>query len=666
MEKYIEHIGFNFINELLNIEQYETTKNDKLFKNKIPDGYLLKDNNLLIIEYKPNEQKKLEGIKQLSKYSLLVPKEYNIYCFLGIGSSIESFITIFYRFLDGHLIRIEKERIKEIFSNSIKTNSIQFIHDSLVSNFKYDKQEELYTLLTIIITSFLNDELKELYKTNTFRENFNELLIENAKRILNDSKYDKYLETIRRTDFNNSFKVCKSIYNLYQNDYSSISKLFQQFKKYNRNDISKNQIWTEGPIVKIMYNELMNIISEHLGTVCDPCIGGGNLLKEFISMNQNIFIKGLDIDNNFVMNNKLEYIIKGIQNDLIHSDYFDINNERLISDVTICNPPYTYKLSHRRCFEFVYKSLQHSKMVCYIFPKDKIIKESEWFNKCLSIGKVLKIIELGKIFKGVAGTSDIMVIYFQSSLRNDNKDYKIEDYEIELIDYSLLDNKEYYQKLPRCEKTITNKGIELIQSRPLKKISLKNYIKSINSYFDIFESIKDKRLEIYRKRIEKNQNDFNESLISENELRTINEIYENRMKKIEVLEGINIFSLFGFDINRIKKVKFTDYFEFIKFKSIPSNYDKEGEYPLIAAKKTNNGIVKYIDKYSFDTNNETFMTLVKNGDGGSGYCFLYKGKIAISSSVYLLKPLKNIDLNENVKIITFQLTNMGFDFIIIF
>ena len=82
---------------------------------------------------------------------------------------------------------------------------------------------------------------------------------------------------------------------------------------------------------------------------------------------------------------------------------------------------------------------------------------------------------------------------------------------------------------------------------------------------------------------------------------------------------------------------------------------------MIAAKKINHGIVKYIDKYSIDTKNQEYITLVKNGDGGCGTCFIHSGKIALSSSVYLLKPI-NINLKINVQLINLQLTNMGFGF----
>ena len=54
--------------------------------------------------------------------------------------------------------------------------------------------------------------------------------------------------------------------------------------------------------------------------------------------------------------------------------------------------------------------------------------------------------------------------------------------------------------------------------------------------------------------------------------------------------------------------------------------------------------------------------MVKNGDGGCGTCFIHSGKIALSSSVYLLKPIQKLDLKMNVILMTLQLTNMGFGF----
>ena len=264
MEKHTEHIGYNYITKLLNISEYNTTGNSKLFNTKIPDGWLISadDHNLLIIEYKANIEDKKKGIKQLLNYSKLTTNNIskfnntnnsklnntnnsklnntnnskdsnysinNIYCFLGIGLNEDNFIKLFmeYNKEDNSLYEVNEDKIKEIFSNSIENVNIQSIHNMLVSNFHFDKAEELHDLLTIILSSFVNDELIEYYKIkdNMITKEFIDLLISNALGILGTA-YIKYLNTIKQIEFKNCFKICKLIYEAYQNDYHIIAKLF--------------------------------------------------------------------------------------------------------------------------------------------------------------------------------------------------------------------------------------------------------------------------------------------------------------------------------------------------------------------------------------------------------------------------------------------------------
>lgn len=129
MEKHTEHIGYNYITKLFNITQYHTEGNKRLFNNKFPDGWLLKDNKLLIIEYKPNKKQKAEGINQLYNYVKLVLSndennylKNNIYCFLGIGTDAETFNKCFMWFDGNKLKRKHEQEIKNIFINDNRIN----------------------------------------------------------------------------------------------------------------------------------------------------------------------------------------------------------------------------------------------------------------------------------------------------------------------------------------------------------------------------------------------------------------------------------------------------------------------------------------------------------------------------------------------------------------
>ena len=139
-EKNTEHIGSKYLCNLLNIDNYSTSGNRKLFQNKIPDGWILKDNNLLIIEYKSHSKDKQSRYEQLLNYCKLAKQtnNLNIYCFLGIGTTKMNFEKYFYKFVDNLQI-IQECEIKKIFINVKQTIDPQKIHNMIVNNFHFEK-----------------------------------------------------------------------------------------------------------------------------------------------------------------------------------------------------------------------------------------------------------------------------------------------------------------------------------------------------------------------------------------------------------------------------------------------------------------------------------------------------------------------------------------------
>ena len=432
-EKHTEYLTQKYFIKLLNIKEYNTTRNKQLFKKYIPDGWLLNDNNLLIIENKPSDKQFSEGVEQLIKYCKIVKQnkdneKYNIFCILSIGITEEEHKIYYFKYNEEkeNLKKQKEKRIKDIFANTVKTYNCQSIHNMFVLNFHFDNSEELHDMITVIISSFVNDDLKQFYnmKDEMITQEFITLLIDNARELLG-SGYEKYLKIIQETEFRNAFKTCRTIYDAYKQDPHVIANLFQQFKKYNKTNLAKNEVWTESEICKIMFNELDKLVKNDLHknnndklTICDPCMGGGNLLKDFITNYANLIIKGCDVNKRLLMNNKLELIIKGFETDNIYAkDYFDVDSDKLKCDVLICNPPYSKNLSKKDCLKFVNKSLEHCKYCCYIIPKNKFITEKKEFEKLLTKHTIIKIINIGEIFKRVAATGDI-IIFIASKKKN--------------------------------------------------------------------------------------------------------------------------------------------------------------------------------------------------------------------------------------------------------
>ena len=674
-EKHTEHIGFNYISKMLNIKEYNTTINKELFGSGIPDGWLLVGNSLLIIEYKPKAEMKTKGINQLARYAkkaITSKPELTIYCLLGVGSNEEEFEKLFmlYNPVDNSMETINENRIKGVFSNITNSVNCQSIHNMLVKNFHFDKSDELHDIATVIVSSFVNDELVKLYslKNDMITAEFITLLTENARELLGNS-YNKYLTVIQNTEFKNAFQICKTIYNAYKSDSHIIANMFQQFKKYNSYSLSKNEIWTEPAIAKIMYTELVNYINDDLKitntdilTICDPCIGGGNLLTEFVNNYPNLQIKGCDINRRLIMNNKLEFIINGYDvENLYNRDYFDVNNKKLIADIVICNPPYSKNISKHDCLRFINKSLEHAKYCCYIIPKQKLLTEKKELKELLTKHSILKIINVGEIFKHVAAAGEIIILI--TSQKKQEAKTKYVDLSELSNEYKKVIRKDVYKFTKRGEEILnnyyTNKNYQSIEYT----ISVNNPYPTIDKSSTL-DKIKDKFIKEYETEITRIGNLYMSTTIRNGLITKLMESidYIKNCPSINELIKFND-EMFDFDESDTLDIRLMDYFEQVKFKATKINDSSIGDYPLFGSSKDDEP-VKYINEYTIDTNGEEWIQLNKNGS--VGYCFIRSGKLSATQDVYLLK-LKDeykdiINLEDNINLLSLQISNIGFGF----
>lgn len=115
----------------------------------------------------------------------------------------------------------------------------------------------------------------------------------------------------------------------------------------------------------------------------------------------------------------------------------------------------------------------------------------------------------------------------------------------------------------------------------------------------------------------------NEKLKQDLELSKLNDIIIQRSNKKEIDKNFQ-------DVN------FKDVFEYIGKGNEKTATSKRGDIPLIVAKNNNNGIGKYITPIS-----KIFpakcLTVVSQGDGGSGFVFYQPYKFSTTSSVHVFK-----------------------------
>ena len=676
MEKQTEYIGHEYITKLLNINNnvYHTEANKQLFDNKFPDGWLLNGDNLLIIEYKANSKDTKQGLTQLFRYCRQVVskdenKNINIYCFLGIGTNENIFEKYFMFYNGDKLKRISENYIKNIFCN-IQPNGIscQTIHNMIVDNYKFEKAEDLHDILLIIMSSIFDEDFRKYYeiKDKVIDIDFINDLIKLIETKISDSSvnYKHIIEALRKTPFKNSFNICKLIYEQYKINPLFVSSLFQQFKKYNKYIGSNNEIWTPPTIAKFMcyivmkYNKNIKTL-----TLLDPCVGFNQLINPFITYceqyNINLIVKGCEISSRTYFMGKIDLLNKGISNvSTYHGDFIKVNNDLLLSDCSINNPPYTMNISNKHdCLDFVMKTCDCcSNVVVNIFPKARLIKNKKLNKEFIQNYKLIEVIEIGNnIFKKVS-TGDIVIIV-ASKLTDNNKDIKTKY-------YNLKHFSDEYKTIPHHEENVlTDKGKQIINDYLNNKTEYIEYIPTVDNMVPKQEvnidCIKTNLLEQYYKAItynnslpltpQKYQNQINETLL----------IDIGRIQNSKTLRELMNIIINNNDNNDYKLVKLLDCFQVVKFKTVNINDNKQGLYPLFSASMYGEPS-GYIDNYTIDTNGEDYIRLNKNGS--AGYCFICNGRFNMTAGCYLLKPIQKINLDINIKLLTLQLSNMGFGF----
>ena len=500
----------------------------------------------------------------------------------------------------------------------------------LVKNFHFDKPCELYDLLLIIVLTITDEQFVDILCNNTI------------------DVLGKYIDVIKHTEFTNVFNICLTIYNAYINDSNILSNLLEQFRKYKQHDITdKNEIWTEKDIVEIMFNEIKQLCNHVVNkygyiNVFDPCVGGGNLIKPFINMYKHkTNIYGCDILKHYIMLNKLELLINNIHGEFFHDDYMNIPNKDLPQNcITICNPPYSKRISNHHAIEFHAKSTQHSLLCCYIYPISQLSKPicKQYRDIILSKHDVIKVLKMGnKLFynpTGFVGTGDISIVITICKQPVCKP--------LRIYDLSLYGSDR--RKTPHGGVVVSKQGLKqlsdykhgLIKSED-KQITIDDITWVDNNLLTINEDelcllYKDIRIQLLKQQI----NDY----ITNNEHIIINLGDE--------LDGINNL------VNnmKFKQVKLTELFELVACKKYTISKTTNGNIPLYSSSQIDKP-VKHVNEYSYICNDDEQLVRI-NKNGSVGYCFRCAGTFALTSDVLLTRLLTPIT-DENLMLISLQL-----------
>ena len=238
-----------------------------------------------------------------------------------------------------------------------------------------------------------------------------------------------------------------------------MSIFFNEFSRY-KGEIRNGQVFTPDHITTFMY-KIANVNKN--SNILDACCGSGSFLVKSMALmideaGGDITSEAINIKTNhlFGIENDPEIYALACANMLLHKDgktnleladatskeMYDWIKSKKINKV-LMNPPYEDQF---KCLEIVKNVLDATlpNADClFLLPNNKLTKHwnknTNLSNKILENHKLLKIIKLPPIFKGLAGAGDVSIFYFKS--HEPQKNSEIVSYWIKDDGYATVKNK---------------------------------------------------------------------------------------------------------------------------------------------------------------------------------------------------------------------------------
>ena len=624
---------------------YNTSGNPKLFKSKIPDGWFEFEDKLIIIENKKDLKDKRDGLKQLLNYYLIASKteEFKKYkqCFLILGCGTSKDFKYWIYSMDNNNIKETKYKLKDLKTKDYKPSfDLKEIHE--FNQYLYNcginlpkNQKTLFVAAILLclkvnprLIIFLNEKDKGFiiadYMLKIIKEEYKDLIFAKSFEFIKYNLHNKELFDLINIV---SFDVKKYGIDI-------LKQFYNEFMIYDKNnDSACGIVLTPHDIVELMVKSL-NIKKGE--SVADFCTGTGSFLVEASKYTNNLI--GCENGEERYALAKCNFILKDLSIEYL---YFNncFNQQFESYDHIILNPPFSCNSSDNGKIEdlygwrklkneqkFVIYQLQYLKdggIGCCIIPRSNFnnsTSKSNNFKKILLDNcQIIKIINCNsKVFAPAANVECTICVFKKCKSSNFESDSKRALLESEIIDYS--DDGYIIKDKARIKQ---------------KEANIKSY-KTILKFDDDWN---------YNKPLNIPEN-INQILIENEKMKYFNEINKNISdcnKIIELTEEfkIKIQKFNNLKVKEWKQIKISDYFEIPKLKQVANKDTYEsGDYPLISAGATNNGIIKYINHYDYEGE---YLTVARTGTAGA--TFYQNGRFSICTACKLLKPLKTNNLN---------------------
>ena len=642
-EKNTDRYMQNVYEEVFNHE-YHTEANNELFNSLIPDGWDIIDNILIIIENKRLIKHKEEGKTHLFNYydnlSDDIKSKYVTYLILGLGNNKKSFKYVIYdsnknettltldNIYDSLHIKpkIDEKEIRDLN---------QYLYDNSIT---LSKSQKTLFIASVLLCLKIDDKILDGYDESTNSFLIADRMIDIITTYYDDSLFSNMFYFIKKSIHNKHlyhvFSVIKNDIKLYGKDI--LNQFYSDFCVWDRNNDGKMGIvLTPDDIVDLMVTKSFDYYyqfnKEPNPKVIDFCTGTGSFLIKCSKFTNSLY--GCECGDERYSLCKCNFILNDLDvKNLSYGSCFNINYQSDYFDISIINPPFNNKCKdelnnnnktnwkslskEQRFIMYQVELLKENGIGCCIVPRSNfnntIKSVNEFKEKLMNYCQILEIINCNsKVFVPNANVECTILIF----RKYNNK--QLNNYQTKIIDYS---DDGYKVK----------KNIRLFDHKPVIREQFK-VLKSTDdwNYYNEFNIIQNDILNQMINEYNINYNySFNKYLINKN-------LHCKENNKMIFEEFIKYSKVTNWKVIRIN-----EYFETVKVKSLKINECCDGIYPLISSCSGNNGICKYINKYSIEGE---FISVARNGSVGSS--FYQNGQISITTDIILLKPLKDINLH---------------------
>ena len=536
----------------------------------------------------------------------------------------------------------------------------QYLYDNSIN---LSKSQKTLFIASVLICLKINENILSDYDDSCDSFLIADKMIDIISNYYSDQLFTINFYFIKKSMHN---KHLYHIFNTIKNDIKKYGKdilnqFYSEFCIWDRNNDGKlGIVLTPDDIVDLMvtksfdYYYQNNKDNQHKDIkLIDFCTGTGSFLIKGSKFTNSLY--GCEIGDERYSLAKCNFILHDLDhNNLRYNSCFNEKYESNYFDVSIINPPFSNKCKdelnpnnntnwksytkEQRFIMYQVELLKENGIGCCIVPRNNFnnnIKANNEFKKNLmNYCQILEVINCNsKVFVPNANVECTILIFRKynneeiinsSNKSNNASNNELNNYQTKIIDYSddgfkIKKNIRYYD----------HKATIKEQLRILKPNDDWNYQNSLNSITNdiLIQMINNYNINYIHA--------FNKYIINKN-------LVNKERNKITFNELIKITKL-----KEWKEFKISDLMDLLPNRKLIGNKETpKGQYPLVSTGQNNHGIIRYVNNYEYDGENNKYITCAMTGSSGSS--FYQPFKFMVTDRVRVLEIKKDIDINPHL------------------